>query len=132
MTGTIAYHNYVVDTTPPTILSASSDKIDGFYTTGEIIDIDLIFSEIVSSTGNITVTLDTGGTCSFVVTSATTGSCFYTVQPGDTSSDLTVTSVTGIIHDAALNAMVDFIPALNIATNKDIVVAVIPRTLYFN
>lgn len=71
------------DLTAPTITNVSSDKANGSYTVGEVIDIDVTFSEAVTSTGNVTVTLETGDTdrtCTFTVTSATTGTCSYTVQ----------------------------------------------------
>ena len=113
------------DSTPPTITSVSSDKANGSYKAGEVIDIDVTFSEAVTSTGNITVTLETGDTdrtCTFTVTSSTTGTCNYTVQTGDTSSDLTVLSISGTIADASTNAMVSFTPATNLAGNKALVI----------
>jgi hypothetical protein len=79
----------------------------------------------VTSTGNITVTLETGDTdrtCTFSVSNATSGTCNYTVQAGDTSSDLTVSSISGTIADGAANAMVNFVPATNLAANKAIVI----------
>lgn len=80
--------NVVIDTTPPRITNISSDKANSAYTVGEVIDIDIAFSEIITSTGNITVTLETGNTdrsCVFSATSTTTGTCEYTVQTGDHS-----------------------------------------------
>jgi len=115
----------IIDTTAPTITSVSSDVANGTYTTGEVIDIDVTFSEIVTSTGNVTVTLETGAidrTCTFTVTSATTGTCNYTVQEGDATSDLTVNTISGTIADAGSNAMVNFAPTTNLATNKAIVI----------
>lgn len=103
----------------------TSDKANGSYTIGEVIDIDVTFSEAVTSTGNVTVTLETGTTdrtCTFTVTSATTGTCNYTVQAGDTSADLTVSSISGTIADGAANAMVNFVPTTNLAANKAIVI----------
>ena len=76
----------------------------------------------MTSTGNVTVTLDTGDTCTFTITSSTTGTCDYTVGAGDTSSGLTVSSVSGTIKDASLNAMTNFVPATNLAANKTIVI----------
>lgn len=114
-----------VDVTAPTISSVSSDKTNGSYTIGEVIDIDVTFSEIVTSAGNVTVTLETGDTdrmCTFAVSSASTGTCNYTVQVGDTSSDLTVSSISGTITDAASNAMSSFTPATNLAANKALVI----------
>lgn len=131
----MTYHDYPVDSTAPTITSVSSNKSNSTYSFGEVIDIDVTFSEAVTSTGNVTVTLETGvidRTCTFTVTSATTGTCNYTVQAGDTSSDLTVSSISGIINDAALNALVNFTPTSNLAANKDIVIGITPRTLYFH
>lgn len=113
------------DSTPPTITNVSSDKADGYYKAGEVIDIDITFSEAVTSTGNVTVTLETGDTdrtCTFSVSNATSGTCNYTVQAGDTSSDLTVSSISGTIADGASNAMSNFVPSTNLATNKAIVI----------
>lgn len=116
---------YGGDTTPPTITNVTSDKTNGSYKAGEVIDIDVIFSEAVTSTGNVTVTLETGDTdrtCTFTVSGATTGTCNYTVQAGDTSGDLTVKTIAGTIKDAAENEMVDFAPATNLAANKAIII----------
>jgi len=113
------------DITPPTITNISSDKANGSYGVGEVVDIDLTFSELVTSTGNVTVTLETGTTdrqCTFTLSNATTGGCNYTVQAGDTSSDLDVKTISGTIKDAAQNAMTNFTPATNLATNKNLVI----------
>lgn len=113
------------DITPPTITNISSDKTDGYYKVGEVVDIDVTFSEVVTSTGDVTVTLETGTTdrtCTFTMTSGTTGTCNYTVQEGDTSPDLTVATISGTIKDAALNTMVVFEPVTNLAANKAIVI----------
>ena len=107
------------------ISNVSSDKAVGAYTVGEVIDIDVTFSEAVSSTGNVTVTLETGATdrtCSFTVSGATTGTCNYTVQAGDTSSDLTVSSISGTIADSASNAMSNFVPVTNLAANETLII----------
>lgn len=115
----------VSDVTAPTITNVSSDKSNGSYKAGEVIDIDVTFSEAVTSTGDVTVTLETGDTdqtCTFTVSNSTTGTCNYTVQAGDISSDLTVASISGIIKDSALNTMTDFTPVTNLAANKAIVI----------
>ena len=62
----------VVDITAPTITNITSTKADGSYRAGEVINIGITFSEAVTSTGNVTVTLDTGGKCTFSLTSNTT------------------------------------------------------------
>lgn len=115
----------VLKTTPPTITSVSSDKANGTYAAGEVIDIDVTFSEAVTTTGNLTVTLETGTvdrTCTFSVLNSTTGTCNYTVQGGDTSSDLTVSSISGTVEDQYNNEMVSFTPATNLAANKALVI----------
>ena len=113
------------DTTAPTISSVNSDKTNGSYKAGDVIDIDVTFSEAVTSTGNVTVTLETGATdrtCTFTVTNSSTGTCNYTVQAGDTSADLTVSSISGTIKDAANNSMSNFTPSTNLAANKALVI----------
>ncbi len=125
ISSTTAWSFTTADTTAPTITNVSSDKANGTYTIGEVIDIDVTFSEVVTSTGNVTVTLETGATdrtCTFTVTSASTGTCNYTVQAGDTTSDLTVNTISGTIADASSNAMTNFAPATNLATNKALVI----------
>src|SRR3990167_9694823 len=117
-----------IDTTAPTITNVSSDKANGSYTIGEVIDIDVTFSEEVTSTGNVTVTLETGATdqtCAFTVTAATTGTCNYTVVSGDTSADLEAT-ISGTIADVAGNAMSDFTPTTGLAANKALVIDTTP------
>ncbi|MDD4989504.1 MAG: peptidoglycan-binding protein, partial [Candidatus Pacebacteria bacterium] len=106
----------------PNILSVTSTKANGSYTVGESIDIDVIFSEVVTSTGDVTVTLNTGGTCTFNITASTTGSCNYIVRDHDTSSDLTVSSISGTIKDSGNNAVVDFVPETNLADTKTIII----------
>ena len=118
-------YRYSATTTPPTIASVSSDKADGTYGAGEVIDIDITFSKAVTATSSVTVTLETGDTdrtCTFTASNTTSTSCDYTVQLGDVSSDLTVSSISGYIEDQLRNAMVDFVPATNLAANKALVI----------
>jgi hypothetical protein len=114
-----------VDNTAPTVLSASSTKAAGPYTVGESIDIDIEFSEAVTSTGSVTITLETGATdrtCTFTLSSTTYGTCSYTVQAGDTSADLTVSSITGTVRDIAGNVYAGGLPSTNLAANEAIVI----------
>jgi hypothetical protein len=114
-----------LDTTAPTITNVSSDKTNGTYTIGDIIDIDVTFSENVTSTGSVTVTLETGDTdrtCTFTISNSSSGSCDYTVQSGDTSSDLNVKTISGSISDSSSNALSNFTPSVNLSTNKDLVI----------
>ena len=59
---TVVNDSITYDSTLPTITNITSDKANGSYTTAEVIDIDLTFSEAVTSTGDVTVTLETGDT----------------------------------------------------------------------
>jgi len=117
--------NLAIDTTPPTITSVTSTKANGSYTVGEVIPVTVNFSEPVTSTGGVTVTLETGATdraCTLTVSGTSSGSCNYTVQAGDTSADLTTNAVSGTIKDAAQNALTNFAPATNLAASKDLVI----------
>src|SRR3989344_5046553 len=123
------------DNTAPTITSVSSGTAAGSYNTDDVIDIDVTFSEAVTSTGNVTVTLETGTTdrtCTFTMSGGTTGTCNYTVQAGDTTSDLTVSTISGTIADAATNAVSDFAPATNLAANKALVIDTTAPTITNN
>jgi hypothetical protein len=100
------------DETAPTIYRITSSKTNGSYTVGEVIPIDVTADESVTSTGNVTVTCETGDTdrqCTFTMTATNTGTCNYTVQAGDTSADLNCT-VSGTIEDLSENSMTDFTP----------------------
>ena len=115
----------VDDDVLPTITNVSSNKADGTYGEGEVIDIDLTFSELVTSTGLVTVTLETGTvdrTCTFTVSSSTTATCNYTVLDGDASSDLNVKTISGVINDASANSLTDYIPDTNLEVNKALVI----------
>ena len=124
-TDNITWFENLGDATAPTISSVSSDTAAGSYNAGDVIDIDVTFSEAVTSTGNVTVTLETGDTdrtCTFTVTNASSGTCSYTVQAGDTSADLTVSSISGTIADQASNPMSNFVPTTNLAANEALVI----------
>ena len=116
------YEINMSDLTAPTISSISSTTANGTYKVGDSIVINVTFSEAVTSTGDVTITLETGSvdrTCTFSISNSTTGSCTYTVQTGDTSSDLDAT-ISGTIKDASLNTLTNFTPTTSLATNKNI------------
>ena len=102
-----------VDVTAPTISSVSSDKAAGSYKAGEVIDIDVNFSESVTVTGTPQITLETGSTDQVVNYASGSGTSTltfnYTVQAGDTTADLDYTSTSalalnsGTIQDASGN-----------------------------
>ncbi len=125
--GDYIYTNYIVppDVIAPTISSVTSNKQNGAYAVGESIDIIVTFSEAVTSSGGVNITLETGGTdqsCGFSITNSDTGTCNYTVEAGDTSSDLTVFEISGAIEDQSGNAVSDYAIGTNLAASKAIII----------
>jgi len=111
--------------TPATVTSITTTHVDGSYTIGEAITLNVSFSKNVTSTGNVTLTLETGATdrtCTFTVTDINNASCEYTVQAGDTTNDLDVISMTGTIIDADGNTLSSLVPTTGLAAQKDIVI----------
>ena len=115
---------YKVDTTVPTVAVTSSTG-NGAYNEPDAINVTLTFSENVSSSNTLTVTLNTGGTCSVgILTDTNIGTCTYTVGVSENTSDLTVTSivpVSGVVEDIAGNNST-LVPTSNIADTSDIVI----------
>jgi len=119
------YEFNLIDVIAPTISSVSSSTVNGTYKEGDSVNVTVYFSESITSTGEITVTLETGTTdrtCTFTITSASSGSCTYTVQAGDTSSDLDIVSISGTIKDASNNTLTNYVPTTSLATLKNIVI----------
>lgn len=105
--------NFLIDTNAPEVLSVSSDSLNGTYLATQVIDIHVLFSEIVNVIGTPLLTLETGATdrtVNYVSGSGSSTLVFvYTVQGGDTSRDLDygdINSLTlngGSIRDDAMN-----------------------------
>ena len=103
----------LVDSIAPTVLYVTSSTADGSYIAGNLISIQVTFSEVVFVTGTPQLTLETGDTDAVVdYTSGSESNVLtfeYTVAAGDTSSDLDYVSTTalsvnsGTIKDAAGN-----------------------------
>ena len=110
---------YVESLINPSITSITSDKANGSYTTGETININLIFSEPV--TGNGVVHLNSGGSCSFSASAFSTASCVYTVQSGNNSTQLNASSISGTLTDQYDYTITDFNPAANFS-GKNIII----------
>ncbi|CAN5908548.1 hypothetical protein BH11VER1_BH11VER1_36940 [soil metagenome] len=104
---------YTIDRTVPTVISVNSSTANGTYKAGDVISIQVNFSEAVTVTGTPQLTLETGTTdrvVNYASGSGTTSLTFtYTVQAGDTSADLDYQSTTalalngGTIRDATTN-----------------------------
>lgn len=124
------------DNSPPTILGVTSSTPDGAYNAGDVINIQVNFSESVTVSGTPQLTLETGSVDRIVNYSSGSGSSTlifaYTVQAGDGASDLDYISTSalglnfGSIRDAALNNAVLTLPnpgaAGSLAANKAFVI----------
>jgi len=84
----------------PNITNVTSTKTDGSYKQGDIIPVNVTFSEVVNVTGVPTLTLETGGTDAVVDYSSGIGTSTltfnYTVLAGHTSADLDYTSTSSL------------------------------------
>ena len=93
-----------IDTTPPTVSSVAATA--GNYTAGNTLTLTLAMSENVTVSGKPTLTLNDGGTASYVSGSGTNTLTFsYAVASGQNTPALQVTAVNGTIADLAGNAL---------------------------
>ena len=93
-----------IDTTSPTVSSVTATA--GDYDAGKVLTLTLNMSEAVKVTGTPTLTLNDGGTASYVSGSGTSALTFsYTVGAGQNTAALQVTGITGTITDLAGNAL---------------------------
>ena len=134
------------DTTAPTVTSVSSSTPNGSYNVGDVIEVQVTFSENVTvdtTDGTPTLELETGLTDRTAIYSSGTGSSTlvftYTIQEGDTSSDLDYKSTSslvlnsGTIKDAAENDATLTLPSPgatgSLGSNKNFVVDTTVPTL---
>ena len=93
-----------IDTTAPTVSSVTATA--GDYDAGKALTLTLNMSEAVDVTGTPMLTLNDGGTATYVSGSGSSTLVFsYTVAAGQNTSALEVTGVTGTITDLAGNAL---------------------------
>ena len=96
-----------IDTTAPTVSSVTATA--GDYDSGKVLTLTLNMSEAVNVTGTPTLTLNDGGSASYVSGSGSSALVFsYTVGAGQNAAALQVTGVTGAIADLAGNALSTF------------------------
>ncbi len=116
-------YSITADAVAPTITSITSTNTTGtYYKEGGEINVTANFSEVVTTTVNVGVTLNSGGSCSFAVSGAASGSCTYTVGSGQNASPLNSASITGTLTDRAGNTMSSFTPSANLSASKTLVV----------
>jgi hypothetical protein len=83
-----------IDITGPSVASVTSPTPDGAYNAGDVIDIDVLFTEPVAVVGSPTLQLNATPANTFAVFQSVTGAggnvvrFRYTVQPNDAASDL--------------------------------------------
>ncbi|MDD9879886.1 MAG: Ig-like domain-containing protein, partial [Candidatus Marinimicrobia bacterium] len=109
----------VIDGNRPTIMKIRSSKAAGYYKIGDVIPIQIYFTEAVttSAANIVTATLETGSTNADAtvtygaISNATIASADYTVRAGDYNSSLTLNSIAisvgQSVDDQAGNAMTD-------------------------
>ena len=134
----------LVDAVAPTVSSVNSTTANGNYVAGDVISIQINFSEAVIVTGIPQLTLETGSTdqvVNYTSGSGTNTLTFnYTIQSGNESSDLDYLSTTalvlngGTIRDGAGNDAILILPspgtAGSLGANKAIVIlATLPVSL---
>jgi CSLREA domain-containing protein len=110
---TPATYTWSIDTTAPTVANVTSSAANGTYKPGDVISIQVVFSEAVLVVGTPQLTLETGTSDAVVNYSSGGGSntltFAYTVAAGHTSPDLDYISTAalalngGSIKDAAGN-----------------------------
>ncbi len=136
----------IVDTTAPTVTNVTSSLADGTYGAGQVVPIQVTFSEVVNVVGTPTLTLTTGTPATTAVNYASgTGTATltfnYTVAAGNTSADLDYASTAALtagttIRDAALNnatlTLASPGAATSIGANKAIVISTAALNVQFS
>lgn len=126
----------VVDATAPTVTNVTSPLANGSYKAGQVVPIQVVFSEVVNITGTPTLTLQTTSSLSTAInyssgTGTNTLTFNYTVAPGDTSADLNyhatnslpnVGTITDVVGNVATRTLPGLTSAGSLGTNKNIVI----------
>ncbi|RWX01385.1 MBG domain-containing protein [Flavobacterium cerinum] len=124
----------VIDTIAPTVTSVNSTTPNGTYKAGDLINININFSEAVTVTGTPRIALNSGVAVNYVNGSGTSTLNFnYTVGTGQNSADLDYFTITGpidlsgaAIKDAAGNSATLILPAPgapnSLGGNKNIII----------
>ncbi len=116
------------DNVPPLTASITSTSGNGTYSTGQSVNITLIFSEPVTlAGGSLLVTLDTGAVISIApFNNSASASGNYIVATGETSPDLNVTALAlgagATLRDAVGNNADLALALSNLANNAALVI----------
>ena len=137
---TPALRSFTVDTATPSVTNVSSSTPNGTYNAGQVISIQVSFSEAVIVTGTPQLTLETGASDAVVGYTSGSGTSTltftYTVASGHNSADLDYTSSGalalngGTIRDAASNSATLTLPipgaAGSLSANESLVIDTTP------
>lgn len=97
---TAANSSTITSLSNPAVTGVTSSTVNGAYKAGDIISIQVTFSQAVNVTGTPQLTLETGATDRVADyaggSGGTTLTFTYTVQAGDTASDLDYTAATAL------------------------------------
>ncbi|MBC7531340.1 MAG: SUMF1/EgtB/PvdO family nonheme iron enzyme, partial [Oligoflexus sp.] len=128
-----------IDTTLPTVTALSSPTADGFFNLGDIVLIDVTFSEAVyvTSPSDLSLAMASGSNAVYTSGSGSPTLRFtYTVQSGDTAADLDVLSAgaltlvgLGAIRDPAGSNATLTLPTSALSSVKSLVIDTILPTL---
>lgn len=133
---------FVIETTAPTVVSVTSASADGVFKTGDVVPIQVVFSEAVNvttGTPNLALaTTPTARSADYASGSGTNTLVFnYTVQANDFSPDLDYAStgaLAGSIADLAGNAAVPTLPTSGSCATSSLAalknLAIVGNTLY--
>ncbi|MEN5207811.1 fibronectin type III domain-containing protein [Stenotrophomonas terrae] len=124
------------DTTAPTVTNVTSSTANGSYKIGDVVSVQVNFSDAVTVTGTPQLILETGAidrVINYASGSGTSTLTFsYTVQAGDSTPDLDYVASNslslngGSIKDAAVNNAVLILPspatAGSLGANKNLVI----------
>lgn len=114
------------DTLAPNVGNITSAIADGVYTVGQEIPINVNLDKPAFHNSTLTLTLETGATdrtCDVTFNNSNTGICTYTVQAGDTTSDLSVSNISGTLKNQnSYNRTSGFNNLATLASNKAIAI----------
>lgn len=93
----------------PTVTSVTTSHADGYFKTGEVINIDITFSEAVNVSGNAPVlALNSGSNATYESGSGSTDLIFkYTVVSGDNSLDLSYLATSSLTTTGTIKSVFD-------------------------
>ncbi len=131
----------------PTVTTVTSNLPDGSYTTGQVVPVQVVFSDVVIVTGTPQLTLATGSPSKTAVnyssgSGSTTLTFNYTVAAGNTSTDLDYVNGNplvlngGTITDSAANDANLKLPNSgspgSLGANKNIIIDTTPPSVTIN